>query len=187
MQPSLCNKSLGMDKKTLWRSGSLVMACAEIPCHAAIPNHGSRHLSAGGIGTPLTLVKMETRHMHSLLTPLRLLLAVLVCIFPPRGRHFDGDRYILHAWVIMPNHVHLLVSMAAGIRLEKVIASWKRFSANQIQQRRGTIGGIWQKDYFDRLIRNEGHFRNVVRYIRNNPVKGNLPVGEYQLYAAPWA
>jgi len=102
-------------------------------------------------------------------------------------RHFDRERYLLHAWVIMPNHVHLLFSMATGGALEKVIAGWKRFSANQIQKITGTTGGIWQKDYFDRMIRNEEHFKNVVRYIRRNPEKANLPVGDYLLFVASWA
>ena len=101
-------------------------------------------------------------------------------------QYFDSDHYLLHAWVIMPNHVHILFSNAHGTDLGKTIASWKRFSANQIQKRLGTTGGIWQKDYFDRMIRSKEHFRNVVRYIRNNPVKANLPTGEYLRYEAPW-
>ncbi len=101
--------------------------------------------------------------------------------------YFDADRYLLHAWVIMPNHAHLLFSVAPAGVLAKIIASWKRFSANQIQPRIGGTGGIWQKDYFDRLIRNEEHFQNVIRYIRNNPVKAKLPTGEYLHYQAPWA
>jgi REP element-mobilizing transposase RayT len=100
---------------------------------------------------------------------------------------FDADRYLLHAWVIMPNHAHLLFSVAPAGALDKIIASWKRFSANQIQQRIGGAGGIWQKDYFDRLIRNEEHFQNVIRYIRNNPVKAKLSTSEYLHYQAPWA
>jgi putative transposase len=94
----------------------------------------------------------------------------------------EGDAYHLHAWVVMPNHVHVLMSLADGSKLEKVIAAWKRWSTNQIQQTLETSGGIWQKDYFDRMIRDHAHFQRVIRYIRNNPVKAGLREGEYALY-----
>lgn len=101
-------------------------------------------------------------------------------------KHFDGDRYLLHAWVIMPNHAHILVSLAEGTDLGKTIASWKRYSSNQIQQSLGTSGTLWQKDYYDRMIRNSRHFQAVARYISNNPAKARLPDSRYRLYQAPW-
>lgn len=80
--------------------------------------------------------------------------------------HDEGIRTIHHAWVIMPNHVHLLFSPQAS--LEKLMQSWKGISARRIGQ-----GGIWQKNYRDTLIRDTGHFANAVRYIRRNPAKLN--------------
>ncbi len=99
-------------------------------------------------------------------------------------RHFDRDRYLLHAWVVMPNHVHLLVSLATQTTLEKQIASWKRYSTNAIHHRSGDTGSMWQKDYFDRMIRDHEHFMRVARYIEKNP-KG-LHQGRFLLYVAPW-
>jgi putative transposase len=78
-----------------------------------------------------------------------------------------------HAWVIMPNHVHLLFTPNAAI--EKLMQSWKGVSARKIRQ-----GSIWQKNYRDTLIRDASHFANAVRYIRRNPIK--LPPNTYTLW-----
>lgn len=101
-------------------------------------------------------------------------------------RHFDSSRYLLHAWVIMPKHVHLLLSLKEGESLEQIVASWKRFTAKQIHEKNKSTGTIWQKDHFDRIIRDWDHFMNVARYIRRNPEKANLPEQAYQPYEAAW-
>ena len=95
---------------------------------------------------------------------------------------FDGERCLIHASVVMPNHVHLLVSLAPDEDLGELIASWKSFTARQINLRDGRRGELWQRDYFDRLIRDRDHFRNVVRYIRGNADHAS----NAQLYVAPW-
>jgi REP element-mobilizing transposase RayT len=100
--------------------------------------------------------------------------------------HFDGERYLLHCHVVMPNHIHVLFSLDPAERLERVVSTWKRWSSTAIGRLSGDKGGIWQRDYFDRLIRDWAHFINVARYIRNNPHKAGLPEGAYRLYEAPW-
>ena len=100
--------------------------------------------------------------------------------------HDDGIRYLLHSRVIMPNHVHALLSLGAGESLSGIIASWKRFSATRINKAIGAAGALWQKDYFDRMIRDWDHFVHVARYIRRNPVKAKLVSGLYSLHEAPW-
>jgi REP element-mobilizing transposase RayT len=55
-----------------------------------------------------------------------------------------------------------------------LIRSWKGFTARQINKLLGRSGNFWQRDYFDRLIRDEKHFANCVRYIRRNPQKARL-------------
>ncbi len=87
---------------------------------------------------------------------------------------FEGTRVVQHAFVIMPNHVHALFTPINGHALENVLHSWKSFSANGVNQCLGRTGELWQKTYFDRIIRDEGHFRNCIRYIRNNPLKARL-------------
>ena len=99
-------------------------------------------------------------------------------------RFFDRDRYLMHARIVMPNHVHAPFSLAAGSLLEKQISSWKRFSAQEIHRLTGGSGALWQEDYFDRMIRDEEHFGNVARYIARNPAK--LRSGTYLAYQAPW-
>ena len=96
--------------------------------------------------------------------------------------YFDGKRLTLILSVIMPNHVHAIFVQDADCPLEKLIASWKRFSARTINELLGRSGSLWQRDYFDRLVRDGLHFANCVRYIRRNPQKAQLTEGEYILY-----
>ncbi len=100
--------------------------------------------------------------------------------------HYDQRNYLLHAWVIMPNHVHVLVSPGESNSLNRIVAGWKRFTGTRINARTGACGAFWQKDYFDRMIRDWDHFINVARYIRRNPIKAKLPAGSFLVYEAPW-
>ena len=88
--------------------------------------------------------------------------------------HFDGVRYHLLAWVIMPNHVHALIETMSGFPLEGVIHSWKSFTAKKINRILGRSGQVWEQDYFDRYIRDEKHLATVLDYIEQNPVKAGL-------------
>lgn len=95
--------------------------------------------------------------------------------------HFDGERFALISSVVMPNHVHVLFVQNAEYPLERLIRSWKTFGARRINSMLGRSGRLWQRDYFDRLVRDEEHFANCVRYIRRNPHKARLVEGEYIL------
>lgn len=79
----------------------------------------------------------------------------------------------------MPNHVHSLFVPFEAWTLERILHSWKSYSAKEINVRIHASGSVWQKDYFDRLVRDESHFRNCVRYIRRNPIKARLRPGEF--------
>ena len=92
---------------------------------------------------------------------------------------FEGVRYRHLAWVIMPNHVHTCFELHPEWALEKVLFTWKRHSARGINQVASRSGSLWQRDYFDRLIRNEEHLGKVIRYIRNNPGKAKLRLEEF--------
>ena len=87
---------------------------------------------------------------------------------------FDGDRYRLHAWTIMPNHVHVLFGMIGDSTLSDIVASWKKYTARRCNQQLGRSGPFWQADYWDRFVRNDAHFEAAVGYIDNNPVKAGL-------------
>jgi len=87
---------------------------------------------------------------------------------------FDGDRYRLSAWVIMPNHVHVLLTPLSGKQLSRILHSLKSYTANEANKILGIEGRFWQPETFDRYIRDSKHFKSVVRYIENNPVKARL-------------
>ena len=72
--------------------------------------------------------------------------------------HFNGDRYRLHGWVIMPNHVHVLVTPLGDHSLSGVVHSWKSYTATQANKLLGRSGPFWHADYFDRFMRDEDHF-----------------------------
>ncbi len=100
---------------------------------------------------------------------------------------FEGVRYEQLSRVIMPNHVHTCFVLHPDWLLEKVLYSWKRRTSGVINERFGTSGQFWQHDYFDRLIRDGQHLRNVIRYIRRNPGKARLREGEYTLWESELA
>ena len=91
-------------------------------------------------------------------------------------KHFDGERYQLFAWCIMPNHVHVLIKTKLNFPLYKQVQSWKSFTAQQANKCLNRQGKFWQREYYDRYIRDEQHFFAVLRYIENNPVKAGLVV-----------
>ncbi len=101
--------------------------------------------------------------------------------------YFDHQRYELISYVVMPNHVHVLLMLHPDWLLEKVLFTWKRRTAGVIHEKLGLHGQFWQHDYFDRLIRDGDHLRNVVRYIRRNPVKAHLKQGEFILWESALA
>lgn len=88
--------------------------------------------------------------------------------------HFDAHRYCLHAWCVMPNHVHALLTVNASQDLSRIVHSWKSFTANKANAYLARSGAFWQREYFDRFIRDEQHLQAALDYIENNPVKAGL-------------
>jgi REP element-mobilizing transposase RayT len=88
--------------------------------------------------------------------------------------HFDGVRYRLLAWVVMPNHVHVLVEAMDGHRLPDIVHAWKSFTAKEANKILGRSGEFWQPEYYDRYIRDADHFDNALHYIHANPVRAGL-------------
>jgi putative transposase len=97
-------------------------------------------------------------------------------------RHFDRERVQLISFVVMPNHVHALFVQHPEQPLEKLLRSWRSYTSRRINEMLNRSGRLWQRDYFDRLVRDEPHFANCVRYIRRNPQKAKLNLDEYILY-----
>lgn len=84
-------------------------------------------------------------------------------------RHFDGDRYSLDEYIVMPNHVHLLVKPLGDHRLVNILHSWKSFTANRLNRRLRRTGQLWQHESYDHIVRNDAAMHAIRRYIRNNP------------------
>jgi REP element-mobilizing transposase RayT len=84
-------------------------------------------------------------------------------------RAFDGQRYRLAAWVVMDDHVHVLLTPLGPWRLKSILHSWKSFTANQMQRAHSRAGRVWQDESFDRIVRNDGELEQKFNYILDNP------------------
>jgi REP element-mobilizing transposase RayT len=90
-------------------------------------------------------------------------------------RCFDKQRYQLEAWVVMPNHVHVVVWPMPNHTLSSIVQSWKRYTAREANLRLGRTGqAFWQPESFDRWIRNDTGYERCCRYVVNNPVKARF-------------
>jgi REP-associated tyrosine transposase len=87
---------------------------------------------------------------------------------------FDGERYSLIAWCVMPNHVHTLIQTLTGHRLDQIVHAWKSFTAKQANQYLKRSGAFWAPEYFDRYMRDDGHLAATRLYIEQNPVRAGL-------------
>jgi REP element-mobilizing transposase RayT len=91
---------------------------------------------------------------------------------------FEVQRHFMHAFVVMPNHVHLIVTPMPGWSLDKLTQSWKGFTVRKINGYLGRAGALWQQKSFDRIARDPAHFERIVRYIANNPTKARMGVNQ---------
>ena len=99
---------------------------------------------------------------------------------------FDHDRYVLDSFVVMPNHVHVVLQPMSGHPVADVVKSWKGFTSREINRLRGTQGPLWQERYWDRLLRSPLHHVMCREYIRLNPAKAHLREGEYAWWERPF-
>ncbi|MGI8431047.1 MAG: class I tRNA ligase family protein, partial [Chthoniobacterales bacterium] len=93
-------------------------------------------------------------------------------------KHFANERYELGAWVVMPNHVHALVTPKPGHDLSGILHSWKRFSAREINRVRGKEGQLWQHESYDHIVRDEASLDRITQYIEGNPESAGIRVSE---------
>jgi valyl-tRNA synthetase len=89
-------------------------------------------------------------------------------------KHFNGQRYDLIAWAVMPNHVHAVLKPYEGIELPDILHSWKSFTATKANKLLGRTGDFWHKEYYDHLICDEEDFFNQVNYVLLNPSRAGL-------------
>lgn len=88
--------------------------------------------------------------------------------------HFEGERYDLTSWCVMPNHVHVIAQVKEGFTLGEIHYSWKTWIAKEGNKLLGRRGPMWQREYHDRYMRNEHHLATAICYVEENPVKAGL-------------
>ena len=88
----------------------------------------------------------------------------------------DGDQYLLLAWSVMPNHLHVIAEFSDVDPVWKVVKKWKGSTATYANRTIGRQGAFWFMVYWDRYVRNEAHLRSAIRYVDQNPVKAGLCV-----------
>lgn len=74
----------------------------------------------------------------------------------------------------MPNHVHVVARLLPGADLASILKTWKQFSSKTANRLLGQSGRFWQREYYDRLIRDEQEYRRAIRYVVENPLKAGL-------------
>lgn len=92
----------------------------------------------------------------------------------------DGIDYNVIAFVIMPNHVHVLIQPLGNLSLSKILHSIKRFSAVNINRLMQRSGKFWMNESFDRIVRSPLHLKRCLQYINNNP--GTLDTDQFEVY-----
>lgn len=99
---------------------------------------------------------------------------------------FNGERYALFAWWVMPNHVHVLLAIKSGFTLDRIVPSWKSCTAKEANRILGRAGTFWAPEYFDRFMRDDQHLASTAAYIEGNPVKAGLceSVADWQFSSA---
>ncbi len=88
-------------------------------------------------------------------------------------RFHNGSDYVLRAWVVMPNHLHVLFKITVK-PMGEVIANWKEYTAREANRLSGRRGAFWAKDYWDTFMRDSEQELRARRYVENNPVKAFL-------------
>ena len=94
----------------------------------------------------------------------------------------------LLAWVLMPDHCHVLVEVGAIVPLSTLVARAKAKSARCVGRARGGLGRIWQRGYHDHAVRREEDLVDFARYVVANPLRAGLVrrLGDYPYWNAIW-
>lgn len=82
----------------------------------------------------------------------------------------------------MPNHVHVLLRPLPGWRLDRILHTWKSYTANRINKALHRQGSLWMDESFDHLVRDKASLERLAKYIRNNPAKARLGISDYALW-----
>jgi len=105
--------------------------------------------------------------------------ALLFFAEDPNDTKNHAPRYCLSDFVVMPNHVHLLVTPLPDWKLSQLLHSWKSFTAHGVNKALDRSGCLWMDERFDHLVRDRSFLTKYQRYIAENPIKANLSESEF--------
>ncbi len=118
--------------------------------------------------------------------PLYLRMPDIAAIVARAIRKGECKDYCLHAWVVMPNHVHLLITPLTSV--SELLRSLKGATAHEANRVLVRKGPFWQHESYDRLVRDEREFQRIENYIVQNPVKAGLAASsELYQWSSAWA
>lgn len=92
----------------------------------------------------------------------------------------------LLAYVVMPDHVHLVVQPQAESNISDFMASFKKRTARRINEHLGRRGAVWRKEFFDHMLRSCDHLDELIRYIHDNPVRRGLAASAEEWACSSW-
>jgi REP element-mobilizing transposase RayT len=95
--------------------------------------------------------------------------------------HFDGKRYVIDAFVLMPNHVHAVIIPAQGYDLSTILRGIKGVSANECNKLLARKSTFWMDESYDHIVRDVNELLVLHNYINSNPDKAGLKPDEYSL------
>ena len=98
---------------------------------------------------------------------------------------FDGTKYELGSYVVMPNHIHLIVRPFAGNELEQILQSRKRKLSREINELSRRRGQLWQEESHDRIVRDSEHLWRCIQYVGKNPKKARLSPSKTRRWIRP--
>jgi REP element-mobilizing transposase RayT len=99
--------------------------------------------------------------------------------------HFQGERYTTICFVVMPDHVHLVITPLEGFELEEILDSSKGFVSRKVNAHLRRRGKLWEQESYDRIVRDEEHLFRVVQYIGRNAAKAALPAEVWPRWIHP--
>lgn len=99
--------------------------------------------------------------------------------------HFQDQRHFTSCFVVMPNHVHVVIRPMSGFKLEDCLQRIKQHVSIRVNKTLEKEGALWEEESHDRIIRNEEHLWNIVQYIGRNPKKARIPVENWVRWIHP--
>src|SRR5882672_5256336 len=126
-----------------------------------------RHRTAPGTSYFVTTKCWQGRTVFQIPEIAKILISALL-------HYRDRGAYLLHEFVVMPDHLHLLLTPSPTTSLEKAVQLIKGGSSHQIHRERNQKMEIWQEGFYDWTMRDADDLRTKVEYIRMNPVRAKL-------------